>query len=292
MKGGGKNFESLARINEISYFCDWKLMLNTAILMCRIKPYAKQMDEKQTSVMFRFDFYSMPSFRNLFVEEAKKLLPTQGFTERLLTEEEKQIINIDSVCSILDNSIEEVVSKKVYKLEVAPCQEEGKIDLYVGPYFLYVYCTRELNKGLPWSRLQEIFDLLAQYSRDIDLQNVACSVVFQATTNGEEMWRIFDHDAFPTLDVSTMTVGRYADSHQYEDITVELVRVVKIGVNELPDGTTIDPCYFVNITSISNLRDERLFEKSASGNSEETYGERIKGLYRKACEKATKCFNE
>lgn len=251
--------------------------------MCRLKPYTKQMEEKNTSVAFRFDFYSMPSFRNKFVENAIKAFDKRGFTERLLTEEEKQTINIDTVCSVLDNSIEEVVSKKVYKLEGISCSDGNEIDLYISPYFLFIYFKRKKDKDVPWDSLQDIFNLLAQYKEEIDLQNISCNVVFQAETDEDGLWHVFDHDAFPTLDTDTMTVGRYADSHKYADMTVELVRIVRIGKNRQPDGTEIDPCYFVNITSIGSLHDNDLL-----GNR---HNERLNELYAKACEEATKCFN-
>ena len=65
--------------------------------MCKTKAYTENMDAMNESVAFRFDFYSMPSFKNNFVELLRKNLPVQQFTERLLTEEEKQKINIDAI---------------------------------------------------------------------------------------------------------------------------------------------------------------------------------------------------
>lgn len=254
--------------------------------MCRLKQYTERMDEQNTSVSFRFDFYSMPSFRNTFVENAKYALSARRFTERILTEEEKQMINIDSVCNVLGNSIEEIIGKKVYKLEGIACRNRGEIDLYVSPYFLYVHCSRELNKELPWDDLYNVFKLLAQFGRDIDLQNTTCSVIFRSQTDEDGLWSVFDRSAFPTLDKETMTVGRYADSHKYDDMTVELVRIVRIGRNQQPNGRIIDPCYFVNITSVGNLRDERLLDKK------DVCNDRIKVLYTKTRDEATKCFYE
>lgn len=252
--------------------------------MCKLKPYTEAMDNRNVSVAFRFDFYSMPSFRNSFVEQVKSSFALNGFTERLLTEEEKQTINIDAVCDILDNSIEEMLSKKVYKLELTLPQDRASVDVYISPYFLYAHCSRKQNKELSWDELNKVFRLLKDNVQQIDLQNIACITVFQAEVGGKELWQVFDHDAFPTLDVETMTVGRYADSHQYDNIVAELVRIVKIGTCQQADGSEINPCYLVNITSIGNLQDKNSFLGDVP--CEEV----MKQLYEKSCEEATKCF--
>lgn len=248
--------------------------------MCKIKDYTQQMEEMNSSVAFRFDFYSMPSFRNTFVESVKEKLQIRDFTERLLTEEEKQTINIDALCSVLDNSIDEVVSKKVYKM-VCTTPGDDSLELYISPYFLFViYSRTEENKQIPWEILQTITSLLVEREGDIDLQNTSCHVLYQKKTDETQLWDIFDHEAFPTLDTGAMTVGRYADKHKYGDnVTVELVRIIKIGKFKLSDDEVIDPYFCININSISNSNGDTFLENP-----------NIQNLYDIACKEATKCF--
>ena len=250
--------------------------------MCKIKLYTPQMNERKDSFSLCLDFYSMPSFRDDFVKSAKEKLNFGGFAERLLTEYEKQLIDIDSICSVLNNSIDEIISKKVYKLEHLNI-ENGNVDLYVSPYFVFVYCEWNNDNKDAFNVLAPIIDLLKERKLDMDIQNIAFTMNFKIGTDNANLWKIFDPNAFPTFDESTMTTGRYADSHQYDSAIVDLVRDVRIGVNEMQDGQIIEPWYFVHIKSVGNLLNAGRFFKENSI-------ELLEDLYKKTRDEATKCF--
>lgn len=249
--------------------------------MCKTKAYTENMDAMNESVAFRFDFYSMPSFKNNFVELLRKNLPVQQFTERLLTEEEKQKINIDAISYTLDNSIEEIISKKIYKFEqfhMANCMAE----LYIGPYFLFLYLKRKREEQVRLKELDTVFNLLKSKSSELNLLNTTCILSFNKYLGENDLWKIFDKDAFPSLDTETMTVGRYADSHLYGNMNVELVRVLSKGFYEKEDGEVIDPCFYVNI--IANGTIPQLSLQS------DDFPIILSKLFNQSQNEATKCF--
>lgn len=114
-----------------------------------------------TEVSFRVDFYSRKDFIATFQAIADKIIGE--FSERLLTYEEGQRIDINSVAANLENSTNEIMDRKAFIFKWADDSRESSwnfTQVIVSPYFLFVYCRGDKER---LNSIRTRFDLIASY---------------------------------------------------------------------------------------------------------------------------------
>lgn len=97
--------------------------------------------EDCSEVSFRVDFYSRKDFIAKFQSIANDIIGE--FSERLLTDEEGQRIDVNSVAANLENSTNEIMDKKAFIFRWADDSTENDWEItqvIVSPYFIFVYC--------------------------------------------------------------------------------------------------------------------------------------------------------
>ena len=214
--------------------------------MCKIKEYTKNVNSLNESISFRMDFFSVPSFKNEFVENIGEILGFPCFQERLITEEEKQKIDIDSVVNTLDNSIEEIISTKIYKyfdfkISNIDCE------LYISHYYIFLYIDYSGydGDGDYLAEVCNIFNQLREFSSKLTPQKLSFITSYHAQADEGQLWKVFDKEAFPLMESDNLVNGRYADQHEYEALSIYLVREIRKGY----DKETQNIIYDVNVTS-------------------------------------------
>lgn len=92
-------------------------------------------------VSFRLDFYSKKDFIENFQGEVQDIIGT--FSERVLSHEEADRIDLESVSASLGNSINEISERKAFIFFWKDDQKDSQniFQVMVSPYFLYVYCS-------------------------------------------------------------------------------------------------------------------------------------------------------
>lgn len=247
--------------------------------MYRTKTYTEQINQLNEFNAFRIDFFSVPSFKNEFVESIGKIIGPAPFQERLLTEEEKQKIDIDSIVDNLDNSIEEIISKKIYKFydfEICNISSE----LYISQYYLFLYLDCKGNKmGLNGylSKVSEIFNALNAFSTKLTPQKVSLINTYHTLIDENSLWSVFDREAFPLVESANLVNGRYADQHLYESMSINLIRDIRKGSND-KNKTMFD----INITSYAT--------SDISSINDTDFQEIFKDMQTNAQIEATRCF--
>ena len=94
------------------------------------------------SVSIRIDFFSKPMFNNTFIERLNDTMFNKlKFYNRLMTDEEKQRIDIDDVAQNLSISIEEIVCKKVYSY-IGTTEDDLNVETYISDYFICMFFVR------------------------------------------------------------------------------------------------------------------------------------------------------
>lgn len=222
--------------------------------MCKTKEYTAGINDLNESVAFRLDYFSVPSFKNDFVERLGAIIGKCDFQERLLTEEEKQKVAIDALSNTLDVSLEELIGKKIYKFYNFKIGDMSS-ELYISPYFLLLYIDKGRTIATSWNEISAIFSLLkSDFSLSLSPQNLLCITSYYASVDEGQLWTIFDRDAFPVLDDANIVNGRYADKHKYDSSDIDLIRELRKGIYvENESSNEGDIMYNVNIATYNNL---------------------------------------
>lgn len=209
------------------------------------------------------------------------MIGSPSFQERLLTEEEKQKIDIDSIVNTLDNSIEEIISKKIYRyynFKICGISSE----LYISHYYLFLYLNyKGNNTQIDYlSGVCDVFDRLKDFKTKLTPQKISLISSYHAQADTEQLWTVFDKEAFPLMESSNLVNGRYADQHLYAPMSIDLIREIRKGYNE---GNEQEERYDVNITSYATE------EISSVGDID--FHDIFSNMLKNSNNEVTRCFN-
>lgn len=252
--------------------------------MCKAKTYTEQINEFNEFIAFRIDFFSVPSFKNEFVEIIGNIIGPAPFQERLLTEEEKQKIDIDSIVNNLDNSIEEIISKKIYKFYDFKISNISA-ELYISQYYLFLYLNYKGDSSCENNyllKVSEIFNTLKPFSTKLTPQKISLISTYHALIEEKLLWNVFDKEAFPLMESNNLVNGRYADQHLYKSMSINLIREIRKGYYEV-DGNEkmmVD----VNITSYATSDMDTI--------NDTDFQKEFQNMQNKSQSEVTRCFND
>jgi hypothetical protein len=192
---------------------------------------------------FRLDFFSV-AVQEKLAKELKKMLPNDTLMSiRLLTDVDKQIIDIDAVVDSLEtSSIEEVVSKSVYYFEV--CVSHNKFHLYVSPYFIFGNMENKEHSDILPEKFLEIFKKIMAFKESITPAALTCSLNFYAQLSREDIDKKFKPNVFPVIRENTLS-NRYTDTYKTGDTLVDIVRTIRMAKDH--DQNLINNKFDINL---------------------------------------------
>lgn len=158
------------------------LKLNKNSLFSSEFPYS----DDCVAVSFRMDFYSRKDFIATFQKIAGENIGE--FSERLLTDEESQRVDIISVAANLENSANEIMDRKAFIFRWADDEAEdnwGISQVIVSPYFIFVYCRGDKARiASIENRVDTILSYLPHLSEEISIVGMRFSSKFSLYAEG------------------------------------------------------------------------------------------------------------
>lgn len=198
--------------------------------MCDKKSYSLKMKAMRKSISFRLDMYSLPDFKEKYLAKMGEI--SNSYREGVLSESERQMVDIDSAAYNLGETIETLAEKKVYYFsDVVFDKGEGITGVViVNPYYLFIQVNC-VNGEITKQCIEKIKSLLF----DEVLENVTtskfftCQVYHYKRVGKEEIDTVIDKNAFKSINVPIN--GRYADEYTVsgkELIDTTLVRYMQL----------------------------------------------------------------
>lgn len=200
--------------------------------MCK-KKYSENMQKLLREFSFRIDFYSMPAFKDEYVEMVRKYVGDVFFEERVLSEEERQIVDVDTISDNLKITIEDIISKRNYIFR--GIDFSGVLgELYVSPYYILVRFLPQQGHAFDAHCLDCLPELFKEkfLKNKVNILNLYCITRHECNLFKKDIWQVLDVDAFPQIDLNTFSAGRYADSQQGKNCFVDVIRDLRSGVVE------------------------------------------------------------
>ncbi len=156
-------------------------------------------------VSFRADFYSKKNLIESFQNIAPQIIG--NFSERLLSEEEKNRIDIASVSANLGNSLNEISERKAFIFNWENNQKysnDSINQIFVSPYFIFLYCRGDKDAINAFKKKAlSLIDIINDLSNSITL----CGIRF--TSKYEFLGK---KEAFPTFGLKFYPLGESIDS--------------------------------------------------------------------------------
>lgn len=211
-----------------------------------------------SSYAFRLAFFSI-DFQNKYAQKLQLLFPDALLKEHLLTECDKNLIDIDAIAGSLDISVEEIVSQTVYEFS------SNDINVYVSPYFIYGV----VENGKGESELNESFVQLLRSLNGNPVDKASpSSLTFILNVMGD-MSRVgilssFQNSCYPIMDWQRFSGGRYVESIRIEDsLNLDIIRNIEKNENEYRWQITLNEnLFFQRMNQIDALDvASRMFEE-------------------------------
>lgn len=208
------------------------------------------------TVSIRIDFFSKPAFKETFVGKLDSTeLNKLKFYNRLLTDEEKQRIDIDNVAQNLSISIEEIVCKRVY-IYTGITGNEINVETYIGDYFIFMCFEKIKNDNV--SDIEkisnEVFGIVKTMENEINAQILSYRMNSHIQANYDYLKEEINSEYIKIYDDEEFTNARYADLFIIEEgkTEINLIRDVIKGISE----NTNYVLYDILISAIANRRME------------------------------------
>ena len=159
------------------------------------------MKSLRNRIMFRLDYYSLPRFKEKYLDIKGEI--SNNYRETNLTEEEKQMIDVDAVAYNLGEPLDTILSKSVYFFRDVKFDDEANIngDVVVGPYYLFLQLfLKEDGEITPrcYERIKE-FLFVKEMAPLTTTSCFTCQVDHQKSPKVEEIDSIIDINAFTCI---------------------------------------------------------------------------------------------
>ena len=204
------------------------VFLNTKILcvMCERKDYNGNVSRYLENIVCRIVYASFPDFIARYVAYFKEEFPDVSFRERVLTQVEEQILDVDTVASILNITLEDVLKEKVYVLN---SRIEGfDFTVFIGRQYLAIILSVQ-GKSISEECLAALAKMLNTQSikDNIEIVNFNCKASHSmAAQTEDELKEILDINVFKGIEADIKN-SRYIDSYLRGEYYIELTRELR-----------------------------------------------------------------
>lgn len=201
--------------------------------MCQKKVYTDSISQFAEDLNIRIVYSSLPDFKDQYMFKIRENNEGCSFRERIITQEEAQIINVDDISIELDITIEDIISKKVYVINDFADFTDYETTLYIGVYFTALI-FRLKGQKFQDKHIEGITSLLdmSAFTPLLDITSYTCRMLHAVAVSEEDLWNVLDAEAFPN--VGTNTINRQL-SETYKDsgFNVDLIRDLRKVINEM-----------------------------------------------------------
>ena len=207
--------------------------------MCEKKPYSQKMKALRKSISFRLDLYSLPDFKEKYLSEMGEI--SNNYRDSILSESERQMVDIDTIAYNLGETIETIAEKKVYYFTNVVFDKDKNVTglVIISPYYIYVQVNC-IDGTITEPSIEKIKSFL--FNKVLEPVTTSkfftCQVYHYKQAKKEELDSIIDKDAFKSIDVPIN--GRYADEYTVngkdrEQIDTTLIRYLQLYKDDLYD---------------------------------------------------------
>lgn len=200
--------------------------------MCKRKNIIEKIKGLQKEVNFRLDYFARPGALDKLFEKMPK---DMEYFEYKPTEEEQQIIGFDDVASCLQKSLTELL---FYSCKVLRSRDERDVTIYIHRNFVSVQ-TFTSSSDENEEVLTFVVGILQPFleDSDINIEDISCRITFsKLDVKPADIWTVFDRSAFPVLDNVEVISGIYQDTHQVDNLFIDLIRNIQTNDNKNIDG--------------------------------------------------------
>ena len=241
--------------------------------MCK-KDYTQAMNNYLREVSFRLVFYSLPQFKDKFIEEFVGLFPegNKNYKEDVLMDVELQTVDVDAIAADLGYPIVDVARARTYVFDNVTIANQ-MATVYVNPY--YVYVNVHMNEGEKSfsddfiNDLNKIFGCKAL--EKCAIKQFYCLTSHSCELEQVELNEVLDLKAFPQMDWERLGGAVYVDNYKNGDYSVDLKRIV---------GRMIENKVMVTIQTSTRIE-----------SGEEVYVD-YKDMYDASLNEVARCFND
>ena len=201
--------------------------------MCKKKPYSAKMKAMRKRISFRLDFFSLPSFKDDYLTKYKEI--SNNYKENVLSELERQFVDVDSVAYNLDVTLETIAEKKVFCFSdvVFDGNTDTKGKVIVSPYYLYIEVQCSNDGSISEQSITKIKTLLFDPIMEplTTSKFLTCQVDHYDFVDKDAIDSVIDKTAFVSID--TPINGRYSDEYKVngegeESIDTALIRYLQL----------------------------------------------------------------
>lgn len=184
--------------------------------MCQKKAYTDVISQFAEDLNIRIVYSSLPDFKDRYMVHIRENYAGCSFRERIITQEEAQIINVDDISVELDITIEDIISQKVYVINDFADFADYEAKLYVGAYFTALI-FRLKGQNFQEEHIKGIASLLdlSSFTQLLDITSYTCRMFHAVLVSEEELWSVLDAEAFPN--VGTNTINRQLSETYHDD---------------------------------------------------------------------------
>lgn len=194
--------------------------------MCTMKRYNENISQYAEEVIFRIVYASFSDFVSKYIENFKERFPETSFRERVITQEEEQIVDIDTIATYLDVTLEDVLKERVYVLKTKIHQCDFSV--FIGCQYLVVKMDLKGKDISEESKCDLAQMLNTQSIKDnIEIVDFNCQIIHSITAPTEDaLGEILDMGVFKGIDADVKN-SRYADSYLRENCNIQLTRELR-----------------------------------------------------------------
>lgn len=200
--------------------------------MCQKEKYTKSMSQFAEELNIRIVYSSLAGFMDKYMSKVRTKYIECSFRERILTQEEVQIINVDDISVELDVTIEDIISKKVYVINRFSMFGDDEITLYIGAYFTaFIFRLRGQNfKHNYVSKIASLLDMSA-FLKLLDVTSYTCRLYHAVVVSEADLWNVLDREAFQNVGANAIN-RQISETYQDEGFEIDLVRDLRRIITE------------------------------------------------------------
>lgn len=187
--------------------------------------------EITTNLRLRLDYFSMPGIRDRIVDAIYKM-GNMGIPEkRLMTTYDQELLDTDSISSVLEVTIEEILQRQVMvftKALIAGYQAR----IYVSEYFSFLNIS--INESALESfdnickELKMLVENIFTQKGGFDLKRLTTTVFAPCIIDTQDIENNINTKYFPIIEDKGVN-ARYAEKYTLGFLTTEVIRDVALG---------------------------------------------------------------
>lgn len=188
--------------------------------------------EITSNLRLRLDYFSMPDIRSILVNEIHGLLDVDVPEKRMLNTYDQDLLDLDSISSVLDVTLEEVMRKQVAvftKAKIAGYPAR----IYVSEYFFFISISITDDRHLEGfddicKELSMILDVVFKQKASLSVRRLSTIVFAPCIIDIEDVENNLNIDYFPIIKEKGLN-ARYAEKSDVGNYMSDVVRDISSG---------------------------------------------------------------